>query len=92
MAESYLKDKKRVLPCAAYSDGQYGLKDMYVGVPTVIGAGGIERVVEIKLNKDEQADVRQVGRCREGPCRGLQEDPAGALAGGKPARIIRMWY
>jgi malate dehydrogenase len=55
MAEAYLKDQKRVLPCAAYLDGQYGLKDMYVGVPTVIGAGGIERVVEITLDRGEKA-------------------------------------
>ncbi|MEM7270359.1 MAG: malate dehydrogenase [Pseudomonadota bacterium] len=55
MAEAYLKDQKRVLPCAAYVDGAYGLDGFYVGVPTVIGAGGIEKVVEIDLNKDEQA-------------------------------------
>jgi malate dehydrogenase len=55
MAESYLKDQKRVLPCAAYVDGAYGLNGFYVGVPTVIGAGGVERVVEIEMNKDEQA-------------------------------------
>ena len=55
MAESYLKDQKRVLPCAAYVDGAYGLNGFYVGVPTVIGAGGVERVVEISMNKDEQA-------------------------------------
>ena len=55
MAEAFLKDQKRVLPCAAHLDGQYGLKDIYVGVPTVIGAGGIERVVEIKLDKTEKA-------------------------------------
>ena len=54
MAESYLKDQKRVLPCAAYVDGAYGLNGFYVGVPTVIGAGGIERVVEISMDKDEQ--------------------------------------
>ena len=54
MAEAYLKDKKRVLPCAAYINGQYGEKDLYVGVPVVIGAGGVERVVEITLNKAEQ--------------------------------------
>jgi malate dehydrogenase len=54
MAESYLKDKKRVLPCAAYLSGQYGVKDMYVGVPCVIGEGGIERIIEIELNKTEQ--------------------------------------
>ena len=55
MAEAYLKDQKRLLPCAAYVDGAYGLKGMYVGVPTILGAGGVERVVDIKLNADEQA-------------------------------------
>ena len=55
MAEAYLKDQKRVLPCAAHVDGVLGLKNMYVGVPTVIGAGGIERVVNIQMSKDEQA-------------------------------------
>ena len=55
MAEAYLKDLKRLLPCAAYVKGAYGLDGLYVGVPTVIGAGGIERVVDIKLNADEQA-------------------------------------
>ena len=55
MAESYLHDKKRVLPCAAMLTGQYGVKDLYVGVPVVIGAGGVEKVVEIKLNATEQA-------------------------------------
>ena len=55
MAEAYLKDQKRVLPCAAWCDGPYGLKGLYVGVPTVIGHGGIERIVDIKLNRDEQA-------------------------------------
>ncbi len=54
MAEAYLKDKKRVLPCAAYLNGEYGVKDMYVGVPVVIGAGGVERVVEINLNAREK--------------------------------------
>ena len=53
MAESYLKDKKRVLPCAAHLTGQYGVDGLYVGVPVVIGAGGVERIVEIAL--DEQA-------------------------------------
>ena len=54
MAEAYLKDKKRVLPCAAYLSGQYGVKDMYVGVPVVIGAGGVERIIEIDFNGAEQ--------------------------------------
>jgi malate dehydrogenase len=55
MAESYLKDQKRVLPCAAHLDGEYGVRDYYVGVPVVIGAGGVERIVEIELSKDERA-------------------------------------
>jgi malate dehydrogenase len=55
MAESYLKDKKRVLPCAAALKGEYGVKGMYVGVPVIIGANGVERVVEIDLNRSEQA-------------------------------------
>jgi malate dehydrogenase len=55
MAEAYLKDQKRLLPCAAYVDGAYGLKGMYVGVPTIIGAGGIEKIVEIKLDRAEKA-------------------------------------
>ena len=54
MAESYLKDKKRVLPCAAYLNGEYGVKGMYIGVPVVIGAGGVERIVELQLNAEEK--------------------------------------
>jgi malate dehydrogenase len=54
MAESFLKDKKRVLPCAAWLNGEYGVKDMYVGVPVVIGAKGVERVVEIDLSSAER--------------------------------------
>jgi malate dehydrogenase len=55
MAEAYLKDQKRVLPCAAYVKGAYGLDGLYVGVPIVIGAGGVERVVEIAMNAEETA-------------------------------------
>jgi len=55
MAESFLKDKKRVLPCAAYLNGEYGVKGLYVGVPVIVGAGGTERVVEIDLNSAERA-------------------------------------
>ena len=62
MAESYLKDKKRVLPCAAYLNGEYGVKDMYVGVPVVIGSKGVERIVEIELaGKDREAFDKSVG-------------------------------
>ena len=55
MAESYLRDKKRVLPCAAHLDGEYDVRDMYVGVPVVIGEKGVERVLEIEMSKDERA-------------------------------------
>ena len=55
MAEAYLKDQKRVLPVAAFVKGAYGLDGLYVGVPTVIGAGGVEKVIAIQLNADEQA-------------------------------------
>ena len=55
MAESYLKDKKRVLPCAAWLSGEYGVRGMYVGVPVVIGAKGVERVVKIDLSTREKA-------------------------------------
>jgi malate dehydrogenase len=55
MAEAYLRDQKRVLPCAAHLDGAYGVRGYYVGVPVVIGAGGVERIVEIELNAEERA-------------------------------------
>ncbi len=55
MAEAYLKDQKRLLPCAAYVDGAFGLAGMYVGVPVILGAGGVERLVEIQMTEDENA-------------------------------------
>ena len=54
MADSYLKDKRRVLPCAAYLTGQFGVKDMYVGVPVVIGINGVEKIVEVEMNEAEK--------------------------------------
>jgi malate dehydrogenase len=54
MAESYLKNKRRILPCAAYLDGEYGIKDLYVGVPTIIGKNGVEKIIEIDLNDQER--------------------------------------
>jgi len=57
MAESYLRDKKRVLPCAAYLEGEYGIHGYYFGVPVVIGAAGVERVLELKLSEEERALV-----------------------------------
>jgi len=75
MAESYLKDKKRVLPCAAHLSGQYGISDMYVGVPVVIGSGGVERVIEIDLNSAEKdmfnASVEAVSGLVDA-CKGIQ--------------------
>ena len=59
MAESYLKDKKRLLPCAALLTGQYGVKDTYVGVPVVIGENGVERIAEIALNDDDKAGFKK---------------------------------
>ena len=58
MAESFLKDKKRVLPCAAHLSGQYGVNDLYVGVPVVIGAGGVERIIEIELNSQARENFK----------------------------------
>ena len=54
MAEAYLKDKKKILPCAAHLNGEYGVKDLYVGVPVVIGANGVEKIIEIELNEEEK--------------------------------------
>jgi malate dehydrogenase len=55
MAEAFLKDKKRVLPCAALLEGQYGVKDLFIGVPVIIGEGGIEKIIEVRLNDGEKA-------------------------------------
>lgn len=68
MAESYLKDKKRVLPAAAHLNGQYGVKDMYVGVPVVIGADGVERVIELDFNRAEKAMFQKSVDAVKGLC------------------------
>jgi malate dehydrogenase len=66
MAECYLKDKKRVLPCAAYLEGEYGINGYYIGVPVVIGDGGIERVIEIELTDEENAALQaSFGRVKD---------------------------
>jgi len=57
MAEAYLGDQKRLLPCAAYVDGQYGVDGLYVGVPVIIGAGGVEQIVEIALDDEAKANL-----------------------------------
>ncbi|WP_299621135.1 malate dehydrogenase [Pelagibius sp.] len=81
MAESYLKDKKRVLPCAAYLSGQYGVKNLYVGVPCVIGAKGVERIVELNLNKSEQSMLNK----SVGAVRGLVDACKGMMKSAKAA-------
>jgi malate dehydrogenase len=59
MAESILKDKKKILPCAAYLQGEYGIQDLFIGVPVKLGAGGIEQVIEIKLTAEENAALQK---------------------------------
>tara|TARA_B110000444_G_C18820894_1_gene587662 strand:- start:1745 stop:2158 length:414 start_codon:yes stop_codon:yes gene_type:complete len=58
MAESYLKNLKKKLPCAAYLNGEYGIKDIYAGVPVIIGNNGVEKVIEIELNSDEKKNFK----------------------------------
>jgi malate dehydrogenase len=62
MLDAILLDRKRILPCSAYLEGEYGIKDLFVGVPVVLGAGGVERVVEIELNARERAALEQTAR------------------------------
>jgi len=59
MVEAILKDKKKILPCAAYLDGEYGIKGLYVGVPVKLGARGIEQIIQIKLTGEEQAALQK---------------------------------
>jgi len=59
MAESILKDKKKILPCAALLQGEYGIEDLFIGVPVKLGATGIEEVIQIKLTEDEQAALNR---------------------------------
>lgn len=76
MADSYLKDKKRVLPCAAHLNGEYGVKDLYVGVPAVIGSGGVEKVIELPLLPEERAMFEKSVEA----VHGLMETTKGILA------------
>jgi malate dehydrogenase len=70
MAEAILKDKKKILPCAALLEGEYGIRDLFIGVPVKLGAGGIEQVIEIKLNEEEKKALHQSAAA----VRGLVED------------------
>jgi malate dehydrogenase len=79
MAEAYLYDQKRLLPCAAYVEGQYGVDGLYVGVPVVIGAGGVEQIVEVKLDDEAQANLTvSVDAVKEllVACKGIDESLA----------------
>ena len=79
MAESYLKDKKRLLPCAAYLSGEYGVEGLYIGVPIIIGEGGVERIIEVELGKEEQAGFDKSVAAVEGlieVCRKISPDLA----------------
>jgi malate dehydrogenase len=66
LAEAYLRDQKRILPSAAYLEGEYGYKDLYVGVPVLIGAGGVEKIIEIELSADEKAALEKSAKSVQG--------------------------
>jgi len=70
MAESILKDKKKILPCAAYLDGQYGFKDLFIGVPVKLGSRGVEDIIEIELTEEEKAALKKSADAVQG----LKED------------------
>ncbi len=79
MAEAYLRDQKRLLPCAAHLTGQYGVDDLYVGVPVIIGAGGVEQIVEIQLDAEAKANLQvSVDAVKEllDACKGIDPDLA----------------
>ena len=59
MAESYLRDKKRLIPCAALCEGEFGIDGYFIGVPTVIGANGIEKIIEFEMNNEEKGQLEQ---------------------------------
>jgi malate dehydrogenase len=59
MVEAILRDKKKILPCAAYLEGEYGIRDLFMGVPCKLGEGGIEQILEIKLTEQEQAEFEK---------------------------------
>ena len=75
MAESYLKDNKRVLPCAAYLNGEYGVKGLYVGVPVIIGRKGVEKIVELKLTSLDCKEIGMVDEIIPEPLKGAHENP-----------------
>jgi malate dehydrogenase len=87
MAESYLKDKKRVLPCAAYLKGEYGVKGIYVGVPVVIGAKGVERIVEINLDANEKSMFKASVKAVKDLVKIVNKIKAAAAKKAKPKKV-----
>ncbi len=65
MAESILKDKKKILPCAAYLEGEYGINDLFIGVPVKLGANGIEKIIQITLTDEEKAALQKSAKAVE---------------------------
>lgn len=72
MAEAIVRDRKRILPVIAYLDGHYGERDIYAGVPVILGAGGVEKIIEVDLNEEERAAFRRSVEAVRGPLRTLQ--------------------
>ena len=70
MAEAILKDKKKILPCAAYLQGEYGIEGYFIGVPCKLGAGGLEQIIEIKLTAEEDAALKKSAGSCQGSLRG----------------------
>ena len=73
MAEAILRDQGRVLPCAAFLQGEYGIKDLFIGVLCKLGGNGLEQVIELKLNDEEKSWFGQFGQSGEGPRRGPRQ-------------------
>jgi malate dehydrogenase len=72
MADAYLFDRKRIIPCAAWLKGEYGVKDLYVGVPALIGAGGVEKIIEITLEGEEKTGFEKSAEAVRGLCKGIK--------------------
>ena len=86
MAKAYLRDEKRLLACAAYLEGEYGYKDLFMGVPCIIGGKGVERIVEIPAHRGREGDARQEREERSGGRRHLQEGLKGRGAAARAAK------
>ena len=90
MAESILKDKKKVLPCAAYLEGEYGIHGLFVGVPVKLGAGGIEKIYEIQLTAEEHAAAEEE-RCRRAGTGGRHEEAVVPTVTDGPEFLVHPW-